>query len=243
MRLAFATVATLALLAGCVDAGIEAIEDARERRHTAGEPQESTGTHEREPFGPPTPTPTRAPAPATPSPIPPMPPPQSPSPSPNPSPSPSPSPSPTPSPSPSPTPPSPAPASWPAQGSYVRLELWEGDGSRAWANWTYEGTDWRGRCESTGEKRDFRARDPPHWPPFNTRDVPAVGGAVEAWYVDPCEILSLDATYAGARDGRHFATASGFATSWDARTGLVLSWEQGTAFGRLASTDAPLSAT
>ena len=243
MRLAYVgLVATLALLAGCVDAGIEAIEDARERRHER-EPEESTEPDEREPAGPPTPTrpptaarPPTAPPPPTPSPPPvlPAPPPVTPAPPTPPAPA---------SPPPPPSPQPPAPRAWPAHGSHVHLEMWASDGTRSWANWTYEGTDWRGRCEGADGPRDFRARDPPHWPPFNTRDVPAVGGAVQAWHVDGCRILSTNATYAGMSDGRFFATASAFTTSWDARTGLVLSWERGTTFGRLASTDAPLSAT
>ncbi|HET6405567.1 MAG TPA: hypothetical protein VFH78_13060, partial [Candidatus Thermoplasmatota archaeon] len=118
--------------------------------------------------------------------------------------------------------------------------VWTADGGRAWANWTYEGTDWRGRCEGDAGARTYRAGDPPHWPLFNAREGLQVGQPVEAWYLDGCRIRSLEAVYEGARDGRHFASAEGFRTSWDDRTGLVLAWEHGVSFGRLSGTDAPL---
>lgn len=117
----------------------------------------------------------------------------------------------------------------------MRFETWEDDGARTWANWSYQSGDWSGTCVSTnGTSREFSARSPPHWPPTNARDGLVVGKTVRVWYVEDCRIQSLNATYDGVRDGRHEARASGFRTSWDAQTGLVLEWERGPAFGRLA---------
>lgn len=122
----------------------------------------------------------------------------------------------------------------------MRLEVWEADGTRSFANWSYHGTDWRGRCEGAEGDVEFRARDPPHWPLFNTRAGLEAGDDVRAWYLDGCAIRSLDATFDGASGGRLFASASGFRTSWDAATGLVVEWERAGSFGRLATTDAPV---
>lgn len=232
MLRALPVVLALALLAGCVDAGIDAIEDARERRHDR-DAEESTEVDEREALGPPTPTSTARPPTPTPTAAPPTPPVPIATPTPL-----TPPPTPTPTavtPTPTPTPVTPTPTPWPTDGSYVRYEMWEPDGSRAFANWTYRGTDWSGRCESSdGSSRDLTARDPPHWPPFDTRSALAVGATVRAWYLEDCRIVSLNATYDGMRDGRHYAHAAGFTTSWDASTGLVLEWVHGTASGRLA---------
>lgn len=234
MLRALPVVLALALLAGCVDAGIDAIEDARERRHER-DAEESTEVDEREALGPPTPTSTARPPTPTPTAAPPTPPVPIATPTPL---TPPPTPTPTavtPTPTPTTVRPTPTPAPWPTEGSYVRYEMWEPDGARAFANWTYRGTDWAGRCESSdGSSRDLTARDPPHWPPFDTRSALAVGATVRAWYLEDCRIVSLNATYDGMRDGRHYAHAAGFTTSWDASTGLVLEWVHGTASGRLA---------
>lgn len=116
----------------------------------------------------------------------------------------------------------------------MRYEISDADGSRSWANWSYQGTDWRGRCESSdGTSRNYTARDPPHWPPFNTRSGLTVGGTVRAWFVEDCRITSINATYDGLRDGRHTAHATEFTTSWDETTGLVMDWQRATASGRL----------
>lgn len=233
MRRALPFVLALAVLAGCVDVGIDAIEESRERRQER-EQESVEWLEEREPVGPPTPprAPVPAPSPAAPTPR------ATPAPPPTPLPTPTPA-TPTPAPpAPTPTPtaaPTPAPASWPVRGSEVRLEMWDADASRAWANWTYGGSDWRGRCASSeGESREFTARSPPHWPLFNTREGLVVGGSLRAWYVEDCRIRSLEATYDGLVDGRHRAHADGFTTSWDPQTGLVLEWERGASMGRLA---------
>lgn len=111
--------------------------------------------------------------------------------------------------------------------------------------WTYTGGDWVGRCEGTHvhgpydepQARDpvsatFTAATPPHWPPMNTRDPPAVGSTITAWDLFRCEIQSRDAKYAGVQDGWHTATdfddgsPDDYITAWDRETGLVHHWDQ-----------------
>ncbi|HUR68908.1 MAG TPA: hypothetical protein VM370_06645 [Candidatus Thermoplasmatota archaeon] len=240
-------VATLAL-SGCIDAGVQLIEDAR---RDAGV-DESTEAPTATPQGPPTPrspTPGPSPGPTIPSPTIPSPSP-SPSPSPGPSPSPSPSPipvTPSPSPSPSPTSPTPSPSPpptpsarpWPVKGSFVRVHV-AGPESEAAALWTYSGKDWSGRCERDGEDPvPYTSKDPPHWPLFDTRSPPPEGESVKVWYLEGCSIVNRTATYSGG----FAAQASSFETTWDSATGLVLSWDADGDRGRLVATDAPLAPT
>ncbi|HEX2021920.1 MAG TPA: hypothetical protein VHH36_04360, partial [Candidatus Thermoplasmatota archaeon] len=183
-------------------------------------------------------------------------------------------PPPTPSPTPSPTP---TPTSWPREGSHVSYRVHVGEGSPdgsydadRWTNitWTYANGDWRGEC--VGQKRErlrdqpeqwtelratFTASDPPHWPPFNTKSPPAVGGTVEAWFLQGCGFNRLDREYAGtdSRDGAPTFVATDFddgspddfRTEWSQRTGLVLEWDWSQRHtrttGRMTSTDAPLA--
>lgn len=271
--LTVALVATLALLAGCVDAGIGMIEESRRER--GSDEQEST-----EPDGPPVPppgptsrpprdptpratppptttppvagtpitapatpvtTPLATPSPATPA-SPPAPTPASP-PAPTPA-SPTPPATPTPATTPAAPPATPAPRPWPTEGSYVRLVV-DGPEGRAYLNWTYLDDDWVGTCERAGlPTTTYHEDSPPHWPLFNTRDVPPIGEDVEVWWVEDCMILHGQAMYLGESEGTHYAERSGFLTRWDVATGLVRFWQQtdddGTRVGQLYATDAPL---
>jgi hypothetical protein len=230
--------ASLVLLAGCVDAGISMIEEAREERGFGVE--EST-----EPTPTPTPTPTRAPTPVRPAPTPTVTP-TAPTPVATPV-----SPTPVATPPASPTPPvsptptmTPAPRPWPTEGSTVRLVV-DGPEGRSYLNWTHADDDWVGTCERAGRHIvPYTEDDPPHWPLLNTRDVPAVGEDVQVWWAEDCALLQDDAQYTGMVDGRHRADRPGFATLWDAATGLVLVWHHaesdGTSIDQLYATDAPI---
>lgn len=257
----FSLVATLALLAGCVDAGIGMIEESRRESGVGGE-QEST--EEDAPAATPTPGPTArppldptpretTPRPPTPSPTPSVTPVVLPSPTPTPSPAtpaataptPTPTLAPTPAPSPAPTPATPAPRDWPVEASYVRLVVDAPDG-RAYLNWTYVDDDWVGTCERAGQPvKTYHEDSPPHWPLFNTRNVPDIGEAVVVWWVEHCVILRAEAMYLGSSEGTHYAEESGFLTRWDVATGLVRFWQHadddGTRVGQLYATDAPLA--
>ena len=219
--------------AGCFTAGVDIIEQAREddgvQESVEGEvetPTDATPPVATRPVPTPvrvTPTPT-ATTPVTTTPVATTPVASTPVPS---TPTPAattPPPAPTPT-MPSPTPAAPAPraAVWPGEESFVRYEVVTTDATgttQVFADWQYDDDDWEGRCRGDGEDRRYDADDPPHWPPFDTRAPPPVGGSMTAWYLLGCEITSRSATY----DGNYTASGPGFATRWDARTGLVLSW-------------------
>ena len=228
------------------------------------------------PTPPPATPPPATPPPATPPPATttPTPPPPTPTPPP---------PTPTPPP-PTPTPPSPEPQAWPHEGSFVRyrVTVFEGspDGSYNAATftnvtWTYTNGDWRGTCDGTRTEQfredaptttavhhDFVASDPPHWPLFNTRSPPEVGGDVTAWFMKGCNIQQLERRYAGT--DTEPTTVNGqpttadtfvatdyddgspddFRTEWSRDSGLVeyWSWSQRhtSTRGDLVDTDAPM---
>lgn len=233
-------------LSGCLEAMEESIEESRERaRERRGEretPQESTQPRDDAP--PPRPSP-QEPTPRTPTVT-----------------------------TPTPTTRGPSPP-WPREGSHARYEMGgvhEGPaGERvewsAVAVWTYRDGDWRGACEgerrADGEREALRASytpdDPPHWPLLGTR-TPGPG-TVETWHLRECDIRSVSMSYDGLRPARingadtqvHRAvepsatsSAEDFESTWDPRTGLVLTWswtEDGGAratSGRLITTDAGL---
>lgn len=197
--------------------------------------------------------------------------------------------SPTPA-SPSPTSPTPAtppagdeqpPIVWPRAGSHVSFNVsWHDvDGetvtrTTARAAWTHDGNDWRGTCtahESTQVANGapvertytetYTASDPPHWPLFNSRQVPHVGGPIDTWHLHVCAIVSGHHQYAGETvttwDDRNVMAyvavetdaqrdEKDFRTEWDQRTGLVLNWDLRESdgdrlVGELSSTDAPLA--
>lgn len=123
----------------------------------------------------------------------------------------------------------------------------DGPDGRAYLNWTYTDDDWVGTCERAGETTvRYTETSPPHWPLFNTRDVPAVGEDVRVWWAEDCVLLHQDVPYAGMNAGAHEARAPGFATRWDPATGLVLAWthvdDDGTRIGQMYATDAPRAA-
>lgn len=186
------------------------------------------------------------------------------------------------------TPAQPPPAAWPREGSYVKYyvenrQSFSGSpqGWEKYANltWTYTNGDWRGVCEGDNHATDhngvttvehfrveYTASDPPHWPLFNTRNVPAVGEEVEAWNTRACRIESETWTYMGTET--HEASVNGqvrtvpthraqsvesdmpfnYRTEWSTSTGLVLYWSHSrspsqapsSATGQLIDTDAPL---
>jgi hypothetical protein len=229
---ALALVLAYGLLTGCIQAGIDAIEESREERRA----REQESSEEPEPFGPPTPPRSATP---TPTPTPPVSPVAPPSPIAPPSPV-----------APSAVTPPPRAENWPVEGSTARfvVDTWV-DGRaavRTWANWTYEDGDWTGTCEGLARDVTYEAESPPHWPLFNTRDVPDEGEAVRVWYLWECSIARGEATYHGVTGDRHHASTSNpFDTEWDAATGLVVGWDvhdgEAGSFGRLSATDAPLS--
>lgn len=229
---------------------------------------------------------TTAPAPPPPAPTPPAPtaPPATTTPTPSeptpPSPTPPPPSTPPTPPPPSTTPPPPQPATWPREGSHVSYAMRSGwsipdgtGGGVTYANvtWTYTNGDWRGACSwqsyersdwtdpewrnTTGETV-FSASSPPHWPPFNTKNPPAVGERVTVWHLDGCTIESRDMIYSGVQDSRwgrvHDAddervaeeNYSDYDAVWDPETGLVLQWSwarrNSGLSGVVTSTDAPL---
>lgn len=185
----------------------------------------------------------------------------------------------TPTPPPTPTPD--APRIWPTAGSHVAYEVaWHdvdaGATTRATARaeWTHDGSDWRGTCVANERtQRDdgsvsertittsYTASDPPHWPLFNTRQTPQVGGPVDTWHLHVCAIVSGHHQYAGEDvvlwDGKQVAAHVGveedaqraekdLRTEWDQRTGLVLRWDLRESdgdrlVGELTTTDAPLA--
>lgn len=229
---------------------------------------------------PPAPAPAApAPGPATPAPAPSQP--ASPPPSPAPTP---PSPQPA-SPPPSTTPQPAQPSAWPREGSYVTYQFRRYSGSpdssysqedEGTVTWTYRNGDWTGACTYTSEEfvrergwmnrtgsERLTASNPPHWPPFNTKNPPAQGQRVETWYIDGCRPVPQDfMLYAGTetesatvqgravRAATHLAedaddgSPSDFRSEWSRSTGLVLYWEWQRSYsnlsGRLVDTDAPL---
>lgn len=188
--------------------------------------------------------------------------------------------------SPTPTPPpnddgDQPPLVWPRAGSHVTYEVtWHDvDGqtvtqTTARAEWTHDGSDWRGACTATArtqaadgstetrtQSTTYTASDPPHWPLFNTRQVPHVGGPIDTWHLHVCAIVSGHHQYAGETvttwDERNVMAyvavetdaqrdEKDFRTEWDQRTGLVLDWDLRESdgdrlVGELTSTDAPLA--
>ncbi|HET6405493.1 MAG TPA: hypothetical protein VFH78_12675 [Candidatus Thermoplasmatota archaeon] len=178
--------------------------------------------------------------------------------------------------------PTPAPTAWPREGSHVSYAMRESQsfsGSdqqwRTYANvtWTYADGDWRGECVATThddsdgdgrvevreERRTLSASSPPHWPLFNTRDVPAVGEPVTTWRMDGCDIESEEWPYRGtdthAGAPTHLAASNpdeppyDFRTEWSEKTGLVMHWSKYrymtsapySTVGELTSTDAVLT--
>ena len=171
-----------------------------------------------------------------------------------------------------------ADTAWPREGSHVTFRGSASDGApntfdnrSEWtATWRYEDGDWVGRCEGTYERdysegleedgyedvsgsfaRELSADDPPHWPLFNTLDVPDEGDSLEVWIMWNCDIRSATMVYSGESGGLHRAddtqeaeeNYSDFTTYWDDETGLVteFDWARRTssASGELVSTDAP----
>lgn len=222
------------------------------------------------PVAPPPATPSEPAAPPPPPPPVAEPPPASPPPPPPPPPA-------TPPPSATPPPPTPEPAPWPREGSHVAYASRSGwsvpDGSAyGWTytntTWTYSDGDWHGACVYTtstwdGDSWDhdagterYSASSPPHWPLFNTRDPPPVGGQVEVWHLWDCRIDHATMVYSGveatnygpahtADDERiaeeNYSDYNGY---WDPDTGLVLEWQwarrASSTNGHLTSTDAPI---
>lgn len=224
-----------------------------------------------EPISTPEPAPAAAP---TPAPAP------EPAPAPTPAPPPEPTPTPTivPTPTPTPPPPPPPPPAWPREGSYVQYTTRWGQSfggsdqfTEKYANlsWTFTNGDWRGTCiaeehedldgdgvvEHHVSQVNYTSSSPPHWPLFNTRDVPAVGEDVVAWTARGCTLENETWTYQGIQDGVHVATSTEedvpfhFRTTWDTSTGLVREWHWSKApssapssnTGRLTATDAPMA--
>jgi hypothetical protein len=216
------------------------------------EPTPTTPTDDGIVIGP-APTP-EAPASAAPTPES-TPPPVAPPPEPTPPPA-DPTPPPPTPPAPDDDPEEPDPDVWPREGSTVTVRGTAGesfpstfDNSSEWtATWTFEDGDWRGECEGSYEhdwdegiseedtsgtfRAEFTASDPPHWPLFNTRDVPDVGDEIEVWIMWDCDIRQETMIYSGIENGFHTAddtqeaeeNYSDFNTRWDPETGLVLDW-------------------
>ena len=180
------------------------------------------------------------------------------------------------------------PTAWPREGSHVSYYAEQYHGSRFGrstithvnATWTYANGDWTGTCtahvrpydpetdthNATGtiETRTYSAASPPHWPPMNTRSPPPVGGEMQAWVFDECD---LETTHTAVYAGTDAETVNGATvpthrathhpaydnqqldTEWSQKTGLLIhyrySWwgstQSNSLKGHIVSTDAPLT--
>lgn len=130
----------------------------------------------------------------------------------------------------------------------------------------HDDSDGDGVVEEQEVRATYTADSPPHWPPFNTRDPPAVGERVDTWYARGCTLDHDDFTYQGTGEGAftvdgtprsvayHEARSDEsdvpyvYKTRWSQATGLVLEWSlirpqtqaPYSTSGTLVSTDATL---
>ena len=151
------------------------------------------------------------------------------------------------------------------QGSFVGYQDFYGtsapDGSwfreeRANASWRFADGDWTGACDvnivehwawnGTWDDRTehavYTAAHPPHWPPFDSTDPPAVGSWLSTWFLDGCTITHTDWIDAGTSTANvtvnghaqpvatfvatdtHDGSPNDFRSDWRQDSGLVVSW-------------------